>query len=387
MTISHFCCGRKLLKFPSFHLWTRVAWHRQESDRRPAWVWSGELCCLLQPFSDQRETSVCLQGEAGAEKELELERELPGCPHAAPDHCLFPRDGGDRLCPQKGQSCKKAHRVPPVMTSLLPMAEVLTAPKLQDLVSCQPQGQSQPDVCGQFSLSQGTAGGKQGPTGEPHRTQGDTAGHVPLPLPLARNGMLEALELCGHFGELTYNFRSASVPFGEELVFPWLKQWVLNVITGLKTCSGAELMIYKQRLHFQSVYKVLLALLNPFFAEYKWWLGYSFHGVHAWSRGMVTSGDRLGNCWIYSSRRRHKKWFWFSPFLCPSWQNPQSYCSRRKSPNKLLADCYLSSWKSLLYPRTLVLPKGYLSSGPCTIRLKKTITKINPDTWQINETL
>lgn len=128
-------------------------------------MWSGELCCLLQPFSDQRETSVCLQGEAGAEKELELERELPGCPHAAPDHCLFPRDGGDRLCPQKGQSCKKAHRVPPVMTSPLPMAEVLTAPKLQDLVSCQPQGQSQPDVCGQFSSLRELLVGSRAPQG------------------------------------------------------------------------------------------------------------------------------------------------------------------------------------------------------------------------------
>jgi len=79
--------------------------------------------------------------------------------------------------------------------------------------------------------------------------------------------MLEALWLCGCFGELTYHLRSALVPFGEELVFPKLKQRVLNIITGLKACSGAEHMIYKQRLHFQSVYKVPLALLNPFFAE------------------------------------------------------------------------------------------------------------------------
>lgn len=81
-----------------------------------------------------------------------------------------------------------------------------------------------------------------------------------------REGMLEAGGLCGRFGELMYHLRSALVPFGVELVFPKLKQRVLNVITGLKACSGAEHMIYKQRLHFQSVYNVLLALLNPFFA-------------------------------------------------------------------------------------------------------------------------
>lgn len=67
-------------------------------------------------------------------------------------------------------------------------------------------------------------------------------------------------------GEQTYHLRSALVPFGVKLVFPQLKQQVLNVITGLKACSGAEHMIYKQRLHFQTVYNVLLALLNPFFA-------------------------------------------------------------------------------------------------------------------------
>lgn len=59
-------------------------------------------------------------------------------------------------------------------------------------------------------------------------------------------------------------------------------------------------MIYKQGLHFQSVYKVLLALLNPFFAEYKWWLGYPCHGVQA---GMVINKDRLGSSWVCSSQK------------------------------------------------------------------------------------
>lgn len=132
MTSPHFCCGGKLLKFPAFHQWVRVECHRMDSDRRPAWGWSDELCCLLQPCSDQRETSVCMEEEAGAEEELELEQELSVCPHAAPDHSLFLRDGGDRLCPQKEESCKKAHHVPPVMPAPAPMAEVLTAPSWPD---------------------------------------------------------------------------------------------------------------------------------------------------------------------------------------------------------------------------------------------------------------
>lgn len=55
------------------------------------------------------------------------------------------------------------------------------------------------------------------PIGDFHYTRGDTAQHVLLP---ALNGMLEAVGLCGCFGELTYHLRSAPVPFGEELVFP-----------------------------------------------------------------------------------------------------------------------------------------------------------------------
>lgn len=89
---------------------------------------------------------------------------------------------------------------------------------------------------------------------------------VLLRAPLPREGMLKARGLCGCSGEETYHLRSALVPFGVKLVFPQLKQRVLNVITGLKACSGAEHMIYKQRLHFQTVYNVLLASLNPFFA-------------------------------------------------------------------------------------------------------------------------
>lgn len=66
-----------------------------------------EACCLLQPCSNQRETSACLQGEAGAEAELAPEMELPSCSHPALDHCSFLRDCGDRLCPQKEDSGKR----------------------------------------------------------------------------------------------------------------------------------------------------------------------------------------------------------------------------------------------------------------------------------------
>lgn len=74
--------------------------------------------------------------------------------NAVPDHCLFPRDGGDRLCPQKEESCKKAHHVPPVMPVPLPVAEVLSAPKLLRIWSpISHEGKASLMPAGSFPLS------------------------------------------------------------------------------------------------------------------------------------------------------------------------------------------------------------------------------------------
>lgn len=105
--------------------------------------------------------------------------------------------------------------------TLLPMSEVLVCSQAaEDLDSCQPQLQNQPNACGQFFSPGVLLAGGRVPAGKFHKTQGDTAWRVLLPALPPGNGMLEAVGLCGHFRELTYHLRSAPVPFGEELVFP-----------------------------------------------------------------------------------------------------------------------------------------------------------------------